>query len=196
MNTDENRLDGFPFLETNRFDLVEINESHIENIFELYSDKKVTKFFYLIPLKNKLEAKKEIDFYKKRFKDNIGIRWGIALKNQSEIIGTLGYNKIVKDHKGRIGYDLQSKYWGKGIMTEVLEAILHFGFNKLKLTRIEAEVMQGNIGSEKLLTKLQFQKEGILKKWMYWNDYYYDISMFSLIKSDYQKLRTNNKYEK
>jgi len=123
---------------------------------------------------------KKIDFYKKRFKDNIGIRWGIAPKNQTEIIGTLGYNKIYTNHKGRIGYDLQYKHWGKGIMTEVLEAIIHYGFDKLKLNRIEAEVMQGNIGSEKLLTKLQFQKEGILKEWMHLNDNFYDITIFSL----------------
>jgi len=192
MNTNEIYIENFPILETNRFDLVEINESHLENIFELYSDQKVTKYFDLIPLKSKEEAKKEIDFYKKRFKDNIGIRWGIALKNQREIIGTLGFNKIIKNHKGRIGYDLQSKHWGKGIMSEVLEAIVQYGFNKLELNRIEAEVMQGNIGSEKLLTKLQFQKEGILKDWMHWNDNFYDITMFSLIKSDYQKRKANN----
>ncbi len=180
-------VDYFPSLKTNRFDLVEINESHLENIFELYRDPKVTEFFDLIPLKSREEAKKEIDFYRKRFKDNIGIRWGIALKNQTEIIGTLGYNKIIKSHKGRIGYDLQSKYWGKGIMTEALEVIIDYGFDKLELNRIEAEVMQGNVGSEKLLAKLQFQKEGILKEWMYWNDNFHDITMFSLIKSDYQK---------
>lgn len=192
MNTNKIIFKDFPLIETSRYQLVEINESHLENIFELYSDQKVTKYFDLIPLKNKEEAKKEIDFYKKRLKDNIGIRWGIALKNQTEIIGTLGFNKIVKNHKGRIGYDLQSKHWGKGIMTEVLEAIVHYGFDKLKLNRIEAEVMQGNIGSEKLLTKLQFQKEGILKEWMHWNDNFYDITMFSLIKSDYQKRKANN----
>jgi len=74
-------------------------------------------------------------------------------------------------------------------MSEALEALIQFGLEKLSLNRIEAEVMQGNTRSEKLLTKLQFQKEGVLKDWMYWNGQYYDITMFSLLKSDYQKTR-------
>lgn len=191
MNTNRVHIKNFPILETKRFDLIEINDSHLENIFELYSDQRVTKYFDLIPLKNKSEAQREVDFYRKRFMDNIGIRWGIAFKNKTEIIGTLGYNKVIKDHKGRIGYDLQYNYWGKGIMSEALEAIVNYGFDKLELNRIEAEVMQDNIGSEKLLTKLQFQKEGILKNWMYWNNDFYDITMFSLIKSDYQKAKNS-----
>lgn len=189
MNTDKIIIKNFPLLKTNRFDLVEINESHLEDIFELYRDQEVTKYFDLKPLQTIEEAQNEIDFYKNRFNDNIGIRWGISFKNQTELIGTLGFNKIIKNHKGRIGYDLQSKYWGKAIMSEVLEAMIQFGFKKLNLNRIEAEVMQGNTRSEKLLTKLEFQKEGVLKDWMYWNDRYYDITMFSLIKSDYQKTR-------
>ncbi|MFK7906444.1 MAG: GNAT family N-acetyltransferase [Chitinophagales bacterium] len=45
-------------------------------------------------------------------------------------------------------------------------------------------VALGNIGSEKLLTKLSFQKEGILRQWMHWNENYYDITMFSLLKEE------------
>lgn len=182
-------IKDFPVIKTDRFNLVEINTCHLEDIFELYSDQKVTKYFDLKPLQTIEEAQNEIDFYKNRFKDNIGIRWGITFINKPELIGTIGFNKIIKNHKGRIGYDLQSKHWGKGIMSEALEALIHFGFEKLNLNRIEAEVMQGNTRSEKLLTKLQFQKEGILKDWMYWSGNYYDITMFSLIKSDYLKTR-------
>lgn len=182
MNTNTINLTDFPTLKTERFDLVEIKENHLDSIFELYNNHEVTKYIDLLPLKHKEEAKNEIDFYKKRFTDSIGIRWGIVEKNQTNIIGTLGYNKIFKDHKGRIGYDLLPKYWGKGVMTEALESIITYGFNEFNISRIEAEVMQGNIGSEKLLSKLKFQKEGVLRNWMFWNEQYYDISMFSLVK--------------
>ena len=184
MDTDRLNFRKFPVLKTDTFDLIEIKDIHTDHILELYSDKKVTKYFDLHPLKDRDEAKREIDFYRKRFQNNIGIRWGIAFKNQTEIIGTLGYNKIIDGHKGRIGYDLQYKYWGQGIMTEVLDAIIDYGFETFNLARIEAEVMQGNIGSEKLLEKLQFKKEGILKNWMFWNDHFYDITMFARVKSD------------
>ena len=47
--------------------------------------------------------------------------------------------------------------------------------------------MQGNGISERVLKKLDFQKEGILKQWMFWNGNYYDMSMFALLKKNYNK---------
>ena len=44
--------------------------------------------------------------------------------------------------------------------------------------------MQGNIASEKVLSKLGFTKEGILKNWMYWNEKHYDMTRFSLLRSE------------
>ena len=72
-------------------------------------------------------------------------------------------------------------------MTEALQTIIHFGFNELDINRIEAEVMQGNIISEKLLEKLNFVREGILRQWMLWNGQYYDMTMYSLLRTDYYK---------
>ena len=52
--------------------------------------------------------------------------------------------------------------------------------------------MQGNIISEKVLEKLNFKIEGILREWMFWNGKYYDMTMFSLLKADYgTKQKTN-----
>jgi ribosomal-protein-alanine N-acetyltransferase len=68
-----------------------------------------------------------------------------------------------------------------------LETVIDFGFNSLEINRIEAEVMQGNIVSEKVLEKSGFKNEGVLRQWMYWNGNYYDMTMFSLLKKDYYK---------
>ena len=77
------------------------------------------------------------------------------------------------------------EFWGNGYMAEALAAVLEFGFRQLEINRIEAEVMRGNTTSEKLLAKSGFKNEGILRHWMYWNDRRYDMTMFSLLRSDY-----------
>lgn len=151
-------FESFPRLSSDRFELIEIKDSHLTDIFELYSDRKVTKYFVLLPLENINEAIKEIKFYQNRFQKNEGIRWGISFKGSSRIIGTLGFNKIISGHKAKLGYDLKSKHWGTGYMAEALDTIITYGFDVLNINRMEAEVMTGNIGSEKLLTKLNFQK--------------------------------------
>jgi len=183
-NQTETELNTFPVIHTNRLDLVEIRQQHLKNIYNLFSDENVTRFYNLLPLTVESDAQKFIDWYQNRFKEKLGIRWGISLKGEQDIIGTIGFNNFTKRHKANIGYDLQPDYWNKGIMTEALRAVINFGFNQLEINRMEAEVMQGNVNSEKLLLKLNFLKEGVLREWMLWNDNYYDMSMFSLLKSD------------
>ena len=188
MQTDKTEfsLDAFPILHTDRLDLVEIKQSHLADIYKLFSDENVTRFYNLLPLTNEKEAQKSIDWFQSRFKDKLGIRWGIAVKGQYNIIGTLGFNNFTKKHRAKIGYDLQTKYWNNGYITEALMAIINFGFNNLEINRIEAELMQGNVISEKVLKKLGFKNEGVLREWMFWNGKHYDMIMYSLLKAGFE----------
>ena len=174
-------LDIFPDLHKTRLDLVEIRQEHLEDIFKLFSDCRVTRFYNVVVLTEQSEAQKYIDWFSNRFADKAGIRWGISLKGQNHIIGTIGFNNFTSRHRANVGYDLQAEFWNKGYGTEVLTAVISFGFKELDINRIEAEVMQGNTASEQVLTKLGFTKEGVLRQWMYWNGKHYNMAMFSLL---------------
>jgi len=177
-------MEKFPELQTERLELVEIDQPHLEDYFNIFKDKRVTKYYNIIPFTHVEEAQKYVDWFQSRFKEGLGIRWGIKLKGENHIIGTAGFNNYQKHHRANLGYDLHTDYWNRGYITEALSAILHFGFHSLNLNRIEAEVMMGNIASEKVLYKLGFRNEGILREWMYWNGRHYDMTMFSLLRSD------------
>ena len=72
-------------------------------------------------------------------------------------------------------------------MTEALGAIIKFGFLTIGLNRIEALVMQENEGSIKLLERLGFHQEGILREFENWGDKgHVDLMMFSLLRSQYE----------
>ncbi len=186
MQTDSKNtlFDAFPVLHTERLDLIEITQAHLADLFKLFRDEEVTRFYNLLPLKYEHEAQKLIDWFQNRFADKLGIRWGVALKGSQNIIGTVGFNSFTKHHRANIGYDLQPDHWNKGYITEALRAVIHFGFNRLEVNRIEAEVMPLNIVSDKVLAKLGFTNEGILRQWMFWDDKHYDMNMFSLLRSD------------
>ena len=179
-------FETFPSLQTNRLDLIEIKQEHLGNIFKLFSDKKVTQFYNVLTLTNEEEAQKIIDWFQNRFAEKVGIRWGISLKGHANIIGTIGFNNFTKQHRANIGFDLQVEFWNNGYLTEAIKRVTEFGFNKLDINRIEAEVMHGNIASEKVLAKNGFKNEGVLRQWMYWNTKYYDMTMFSLLQSDFE----------
>lgn len=176
----------FPILNTKRLDLVEITDEHLIDLYNLFSDEDVIRFYNLGKYTDLSDGQKFVNWYKTRYADGLAIRWGIALKGRSDIIGTVGFNNYTAAHRANIGYDLQKSYWNKGYITEALQVIMDFGFTSLKVNRIEAEVMQGNISSERVLQKLGFTKEGILRQWMLWNDRYYDMTMYSLLKDEYK----------
>ena len=179
-------FDTFPSLQTNRLDLIEIKQEHLGNIFKLFGDNKVTEFYNVVTLTNEGEAQRFIDWFQNRYAEKVGIRWGISLKGHDNIIGTIGFNNFTKQHRANIGFDLQVDFWNNGYLTEAIKCVTEFGFNKLDINRIEAEVMKGNIASEKVLAKSGFKNEGVLRQWMYWNSNYYDMTMFSLLQSDFK----------
>ncbi|WP_407557462.1 GNAT family N-acetyltransferase [Winogradskyella sp. 4-2091] len=88
---------------------------------------------------------------------SISIVWGITLKDKSELIGTIClWNFSVDKKVAEVGYDLNPKFHNKGIMTEALNLVLDFGFNQLKLQKIEAFTDTKNENSKRLLTKNGF----------------------------------------
>ena len=191
MSSDNLKIfDAFPAFQTNRLDLVEIEQKHLSDLFELFSNNDVTRYYNIETLTKKNEAQKLIDWFQTRFKEKLGIRWGIALKDESKIIGTIGFNNFTKGHRANIGFDLQKDYWNKGYITEVLNVVIDFGFSKLGINRIEGEVMQGNLISEKVLVKKGFKREGVLRQWMLWNGNHYDMTMYSLLKKEFIRQET------
>lgn len=62
----------------------------------------------------------------------------------------------------------------------------------MDLTRIGAVVFLENEASNNLLTKIGFQKEGVLKDYMYQNDIAYDTYIYSLLKKAFRFSSSSN----
>lgn len=87
--------------------------------------------------------------------------------------------------RGEIGYVLGRKYWGKGIATEAVRLVAAEIFKeKPEMERLEALVDVDNVGSQKVLEKVGFVREGVMRKFMYLKGNVRDMVMFSLLPSD------------
>ena len=175
-------FETFPVLHTNRLELVEIKQEHRSALYRLFTDKRVVEFYNVIPLKEEADAQKIVDMFHRVFKEQTGVRWVITEKGKDELVGIIGFNSFTKGHRSIIVYALQHEHWGKGLITEAIQAIIKYGFEELEVNRIEAEVHPGNIGSEKVLKKLGFTHEGLLKQWMLWGGKHYDVNMYAFVK--------------
>lgn len=62
-----------------------------------------------------------------------------------------------------IGYWIGEPYWGKGFATDAVKQAVKFAFKELNLLRIYAHIYEYNIGSMKVLEKVGFEKDAIIK---------------------------------
>ncbi|TQR17974.1 GNAT family N-acetyltransferase [Psychrobacillus soli] len=178
----------FPVLETNRLKLIEIKEAHVDHIYSIFSNEEVIRFYGMAPFQQKEQAINLIQSFSKNFQEKRSIRWGIYLKETYELVGTLGLNNLsLAQKRTEIGYDLLPAYWRRGIVSEAVEAIIHYCFEELKLFRIGAVTFTENESSYKLLLKLGFQQEGLLRGYIYQNDKSNDTLLFSLIKPEWKQ---------
>lgn len=89
--------------------------------------------------------------------------------------------------RGEIGYILASEYWGKGIATKAVKLVASTIFVEWPhLERLEALVDVENIGSQRVLEKVGFSKEGVLRKYCLLKGKPRDMVMFSLLSTDFQ----------
>lgn len=89
--------------------------------------------------------------------------------------------------QAEIGYELSSQFWRRGIKSEALRAILQFGFEVRSLEFVVAEVMLNNIASKHLLTKLDFQSQGIVTEHGFWKGKFHDLERFILTSTRFNK---------
>ena len=90
--------------------------------------------------------------------------WGIELKENHKLIGTIGFMWINRDHNSaEVGYSLAREYWNRGIMSEALSAVLNEGFMDLNLHRIEAQHEVDNPASGRVMVKCGMMYEGCVR---------------------------------
>lgn len=175
----------FPTLETERLVLRQLRPEDAADLFNYFSNDAVTEFYDLDTFTQQEQAENLIRIFYDKFLTQTGIRWGITLKTDDNVIGTCGFHNWSKKHfKAEIGYELNPDYWGQGIMTEALKEVIRFGHHHLGLNRVEAYIYPDNINSRKLLVNFGFEEEGYLKKYFYVKQRFTDAVILSIIKKD------------
>jgi RimJ/RimL family protein N-acetyltransferase len=63
-----------------------------------------------------------------------------------------------------IGYWLGEPYWGRGIATDVVRLTTHYAFDELNLERVFAVPFTTNVASCRVLEKVGYEREGLLRR--------------------------------
>jgi [ribosomal protein S5]-alanine N-acetyltransferase len=174
----------FPELTTTRIRLRRVETTDVDEIFFLRSDERVLKYIGKEPAVSKDEVVRFIEGIHEQIASGDSILWGISLKEERQLIGTICLWNIQKQHyRGEIGYILHPDYQRKGIMQEAISAVIGYGFDRMKLHSIAAHVSPNNDGSIKLLERNGFTREGYFKEDFFFRGAFLDTAVYSLLGS-------------
>ncbi len=130
----------------------------------------------------KSKYKKGLSTYNRKF-----LYFQLLDKSNQNIIGWCGYHTWYIDHdRAELGYVMYSDdVKGKGLMSEALSTIIEYGFNTMNLNRIEAFVGKDNAPSLRLMEKMKFSQEGLLRQHYVNKGVAEDSLVFALLRSEY-----------
>jgi len=186
--TGKNVLTEIPRIEAERLMLRKITEEDVNDIFEYASVPEVTKFVLWDTHKTQKDSLDFVKFAEEQFINCLSIVWGIEIKSEKKLIGSIDLRAWKTIHKcGDIGYAISMKYWNKGYVSEAMKAVINFGFESLHLNRIEAHCEEENIGSWKVMEKCGLKYEGTLREKVFIKGRFRSMKMYSLLKSEWNK---------
>lgn len=157
---------GTEILETQRLILRKFNMEDAEPMYRNWaSDESVVKYLTW-PAHSSVEvSKKVLKDWTENYTRKDYYQWAIVLKeNGFEPIGAIGVNTCDDNiSMVHIGYCLGSRWWHKGIMSEALQSVMEFLFEKVEVNRIESRHDPRNPHSGDVMKKCGMKYEGTLR---------------------------------
>ncbi len=186
MNTQPDIFRNLPLLETERLRIRKLSLRDANDLFEYASLPEVAEHVSWDHHRNISDSVRFLRMITAQYDDAMPSPWGIVYKENSKLIGTIGFhiwNSV--NSFAEVGYALSKDYWNRGIMTEALNTVLDYGFNRLCLNRIEATCMLDNAASERVLLKCGMKYEGIMQKKIFAKEKFHDLKLFAILKTDF-----------
>lgn len=172
-----------PTLETERLILRPMQMFDAFDMYEYSRMPKTSQFLTWNPHSDIEYTKNYLAFVINKCRAGEFYDWAVVLKGEEEkMIGTCGFSKIdFSNDVGEIGYVINPDFHGRGYATEAAKRIIDFGFNILKLHRIEAKYIIGNDASLAVMKKCGLIYEGTAYGSMLIKGEYRDIGTCAII---------------
>ena len=155
-------------IETKRLYLRRLETADARDIFEYGRDPEVARHVLWEAYTSVGECKSYIRAMQRRYRLGDPASWGIVLKEEGRVVGTIGYMWYQSEHSAvEVGYSLARACWNQGLMTEALSAVIAYTFDKLRVNRIEAQYELDNPASGAVMKKCGMTYEGTLRQRLY-----------------------------
>jgi [ribosomal protein S5]-alanine N-acetyltransferase len=105
----------------------------------------------------------------------------ICLSATGAVVGRINLTNVSRGYfqNATLGYIVDYQYNGRGIATSAVRLLVDYAFNSFGLHRVEAGTLLHNHGSQRVLEKNGFRREGIAKNYLFINGYWQDHQIFA-----------------
>ena len=122
-------FNSVPTIESANLRLRRITMHDAPAIYEYSKDERVAEHVLWTAHRSVFETRSYIRWMIKKYRNGEPASWGIALKSDDRIIGTIGFMWIQPENAAaEVGYSLSRRFWNRGIMTEALAALISLVF--------------------------------------------------------------------
>lgn len=185
-----------PELTTERLTLRKLLVSDTADMYAYASRQDVTKYLTWYPHPDRSYTHEYLEYLGGRYAAGMFYDWAVVYEPECKMVGTCGFTSFnCTSDSAEVGYVINPEYWGKGIATEALRRVLQFGFEEMKLHRIEAKFIEGNVRSRHLMEKVGMTFEGIMREGMLIKGAYANIGICSILKSEWETQQKNKQAE-
>lgn len=170
-----------------KIELREFKMSDLDNMLEIFSNKKITDGIGITlspnpPKITKQFEKKWLTNSIKEYKKKKPKEYNLAITLNGIHVGNMGTHKIDYENESiEVGYWIGEKYWKNGIATTALKLFIKELNKKFKLKRIVGHAFTFNPASKKVMEKCGFKLEGIGRKVKKGKNKFYDAYQLAKI---------------
>ncbi len=113
----------------------------------------VTKFLTWDAHQSEEESSRLLGRWCKQYRKKNFYEWAIELKELGEPIGSIGAVQVSGRQTFEVGYCIGERWWGQGLTSEALRAVIRFFFEEVRCRRIVAKYAEENLASMRVMQK-------------------------------------------
>lgn len=157
--------DRLPTLDAPRVRLRWLTAEDADGLYAIFSDRTTMRYWSTPAMTERRQGEDYLRSIHEGFAAKTLFQWGVERRDGGELLGTVTlFNIHVANRCAEVGYVLRSAHWGRGYMSEALGALIDHSFAVLKLRRLEADVDPNNAKSLRILERMGFSREGLLRE--------------------------------
>ncbi|MDC8013836.1 GNAT family N-acetyltransferase [Tahibacter soli] len=175
-------LANVPVVTTPRLVLRHIARDDLDAVYAFHGDPRAMRYWSFPAWTDRAQADAWFDERGTLGHSREHYPWGVERRDEEGLIGALTLFQIDRvQRRCEVGYIFNPAHWGRGYAAEALRAALAHAFDVLELARVEADIDPRNDASCRLVEKIGFRREGVLRERWRVNGEVCDSAIYGLL---------------